>query len=299
MTVYIAIPLAAVALWLEAAPQNAQRNWPALLKQLGLIYGVALLIALPWYSRNALLYGHLDIFGRIRHDAIVVGQQRTADFIAEMGWITYLSNFVSTTFHSFWGQFGWMAVPMDGRTYQLLAILSLLALGFWILDTSRRFWIYDLRFTNFHAKRLITNYQLPITLPQRSALFLLIIAIGLMLLGYLSYNFTFLQFQGRYLFPALIPLGVLFTMGLYGAFSAKWRWFLVASLGMGLLWVGVTSTLRGGLDKWAVLWLGLAVGIVVLSRYWSISAGWLLALCYGGLALLTLFSPFWFVIPYL
>jgi hypothetical protein len=32
--------------------------------------------------------------------------------------------------------------------------------------------------------------------------------------GLLYYNFTFVQHQGRYLFPALIPLGLLFTLGL-------------------------------------------------------------------------------------
>jgi hypothetical protein len=32
--------------------------------------------------------------------------------------------------------------------------------------------------------------------------------------GLLYYNFTFVQHQGRYLFPVLIPLGLVFTLGL-------------------------------------------------------------------------------------
>ncbi len=32
--------------------------------------------------------------------------------------------------------------------------------------------------------------------------------------GLLYYNLTFVQHQGRYLFPALIPLGLMFTLGL-------------------------------------------------------------------------------------
>ena len=31
---------------------------------------------------------------------------------------------------------------------------------------------------------------------------------------YIFYNFTFVQHQGRYLFPALIPLGLVFSIGI-------------------------------------------------------------------------------------
>jgi hypothetical protein len=31
---------------------------------------------------------------------------------------------------------------------------------------------------------------------------------------YVVYNFKYVQFQGRYLFPALIPIGLAFTVGL-------------------------------------------------------------------------------------
>ena len=88
-----------------------------------------MLVALPWYLRNVSLYGGLDLLGLGRHDEVVVGQLRTAELLADVGWATYLQRFATTTFHSFWGQFGWMAVPMDGRTYLLLTLLTLLALG--------------------------------------------------------------------------------------------------------------------------------------------------------------------------
>ena len=39
-------------------------------------------------------------------------------------------------------------------------------------------------------------------------LFLLTVA------GYLWYNLTFVQHQGRYLFPALIPIGLAFSIGI-------------------------------------------------------------------------------------
>ena len=46
--------------------------------------------------------------------------------------------------------------------------------------------------------------------PQATILVLLfILTVG----GYLYYNLTFVQHQGRYLFPALIPIGLAFTIG--------------------------------------------------------------------------------------
>jgi len=46
--------------------------------------------------------------------------------------------------------------------------------------------------------------------PQATILILLFV---LTLGGYLYYNLTFVQHQGRYLFPALIPIGLVFAIG--------------------------------------------------------------------------------------
>ncbi len=320
MTIYIAIPLIAVALWLGSITrkkgQNGRPDWSRLIKQAVLIYGLALLIASPWYIRNGLVYGNFDILGLNRHDIVVIGQRRTADFIAEVGWINYTGTFFATTFRSFWGQFGWMAVPMDGRTYQFLAVLSLMALGgligFGILDF--RFWIFFVdseRFEGTPMARLSRKVLSPhAALPghllltgQRQALALLALTVILTVLAYGWYNITFLQLQGRYLFPALIPVGLFFSLGLIEAFESKWAWWLAVALAAVLLWVGLASTLKGGLDKWAVLIIGAALTVAVarawLARRSSIPATWLLALCLGALALLALLAPFWFVIPYL
>jgi hypothetical protein len=46
--------------------------------------------------------------------------------------------------------------------------------------------------------------------PQAIILILLfVLTVG----GYLYYNLTFVQHQGRYLFPALIPIGLVFAIG--------------------------------------------------------------------------------------
>ena len=85
----------------------------------------ALIIALPWYARNAQLYGHLDILGRRWHDAVVVGQLRTGDFLAQAGLGGLLERMGVWSFDSFWGVFGWMGVWMDGRVYTALLAFSL------------------------------------------------------------------------------------------------------------------------------------------------------------------------------
>jgi hypothetical protein len=53
-----------------------------------------------------------------------------------------------------------------------------------------------------------------LTPAQRAGLALFLAAAFLTLLEYLGYNLTFVQHQGRYLFPALIPIGTAVALGL-------------------------------------------------------------------------------------
>jgi hypothetical protein len=277
-----------------------------LIKQTGIIFGLALVIALPWYIRNVVIYGNFDLLGLQRHEAVVVGQLRTSDYMAEIGWPTYLYNFVTVTFQSFWGQFGWMAVPMSRRVYLALTLLTLAALGGLI-----GFGVWDLRFGKATSSPNVSRFTFHV-LEQNSplgrpihyqALVLMALTIGLMFLGYIWYNLEFVQFQGRYLFPALIPLGIFLSVGLDIAFSPRWAWLLALGLALALGWLGIISLWRGEIDKWALLLVGLALTLAVgrawLASRWLVPAPWLLMGTYAGLAGLTLLSPFWYVLPYL
>lgn len=284
LTVYvIAIPLVAVTLWWSARGQSPSR----LLRQAALVYGLALLLALPWYVRNAVIYGNFDILGLARHDQVVVGQLRTADFLDQVGVVTYLGNFILTTFRSFWGQFGWMAVPMDPRFYLVLGLLTLTALAG--LAAFLR--------ENFRPQ------SSSLSPGQRRALALMALAVLLMALAYVGYNLSLVQFQGRYLFPALIPIGLLFTLGLYTALAPRWRWQLAGGLALAVAAVLAVSLLAADLYRWALLITGLLAGLAAgrawLVPYWSVSPAWLLAACYLALAALALLSPYRFIIPYL
>jgi hypothetical protein len=277
-TIYIAIPLVAAGLWLaeftssgvriairtpekskeaQVHPAPPQATWPHLFKTLATIYGLALLLALPWYLRNAALYGGFDILGLERHDAIVTGQPRTADYLAEASLPVYLIDLITTTSRSFWGQFGWMAVPMDSRTYLFLTLLSLIAALGLLACLLRTFITPECGMNSAESSECGLYSALSST--QHRALSLLALTILLTALAYLGYNLTFVQFQGRSLFPSLIPLGLFFTLGLREALSHRWAWGLAGLLSLALAWLLLTSARTGQFDKWAILLLGVAL----------------------------------------
>lgn len=194
VTVYILIPIIGGALlWIN------WKNWPSLLRSSLLVFGIAGLMGLAWWLRNLFVYGGIDILGTGAHNAIVVGQPRTVEWIAERGFGATLLAFVQTTFQSFWGQFGWMGVVMPSWVYRLLILFSFLTIVgfFWALARPSDHW-----------KLMADQQELgEITLSKVPAL-LLAGTFLISLVLYLGYNLTFVQHQGRYLFPALIPIGI-------------------------------------------------------------------------------------------
>lgn len=271
VTIYIAIPLAAFVLLL------GHRTLTDLIKHGLRLYLPALIIALPWYSRNLLLYGGFDILGLQRHDAVVVGQLRTSQYMADIGLGPYLNNLSSTLFHSFWGQFGWMAVPMDNRVYQALLVLQLLAFCGLIL------WLMNDRVADLKVRQSLWVMAAIILLASG-------ILIGL--------NLSFVQFQGRYLFTALMPIGLFFSLGLAEAFHRKWAIPLAGVLLLWAGWIGLRAVLGDGLDKWGVLITGLS-SIALLLRWWLPfeKPAWFLTAIYAMLAGLAFVSIWWFIIP--
>lgn len=288
-TAYVALPVALLALWWGGARMNVDerggsairaRPRPALYvaAQTGRLLLAALLLAGPWLVRNATVYGWTDPLGLARHNAVVQGQPRTAEWLAQYGPGGLAIRFIRTTFQSFWGQFGWMGVPMHPPIYLALAVLSaLLGVGFlaWWLDRRR--------------PRLTPG--------QRRGAILLTFSATLTVLSYLWYNLTFVQHQGRYLFPALVPLA------LAGALGLEWwteRRAGVLLLGLGLM--GLPLALVWALRRTALpLWGALGV---LLPALWLLAlfssrlrrplmlAAWVL-----GMVGLNLYAIFWGIIP--
>ncbi len=328
-TVYVALPLALIALLLSER-RPARLAWQALA-----LFGPALVLALPWYVRNVAVYGWPDLLGTRIHAAVVVGQLRTPDYLADVGWATYLKNFLTDSFHSFWGQFGWMAVPMHRWLYLALGLLSALVVVGWVLVLWRGRKIGRLegrkvgrledwkigRLEDWKIGRLggrntgsnpsdLPAFQpssLPAFQPSNLPAFhpstpALLAGLWLIftILMYLYYNLSLVQFQGRYLFPALVPIGLLATLGLREILSRRWVW-----VGMGLcagtaVAVGVGSALGGGLDKWGLLIAGGSTIVLGMRRWLPMRVdGWVPATPMAGLAILSVYSLFAFVVPYL
>ncbi|MBK8988595.1 MAG: glycosyltransferase family 39 protein [Chloroflexi bacterium] len=204
-------------------------RWGALLRAGLWLAAPAGLLGLLWWVRNVAVYGGLDVLGKAAHDAVVVGQPRTAEWVASMGRPAVVRAFIATTFNSFWGQFGWMAAPLDGRLYRLLWLFT----AVWSVGLALALWRW------WDKKR-----------PSATAVLILFGTFLLSLAVHVVYNFTFVQHQGRYLFPALLPIGVGVSVGLavwLRPFIRRWpplRFALPLGLGLAMLALSLFALFR-------------------------------------------------------
>jgi len=209
------VPLGMIWAWLH----QRDRSPRALALRLGAFAMPLLLISGVWWVRNLTVYGFPDFLGLAAHNTVVVGQPRTADLIAQIGMGAYLRQAVQTTFQSFWGQFGWMELPLPTWAYQLIGAFLLAALAGIGLAFVRR------------------GDTKPKQDGQSGAWALIGLTLVLALAQFVYYNTEFLQFQGRYIYPGLIPFALFVGMGVEAWRQAvlKDRWRLVTPLMM--LWL--------------------------------------------------------------
>ncbi|MFN2276607.1 MAG: phospholipid carrier-dependent glycosyltransferase [Candidatus Promineifilaceae bacterium] len=177
-----------------------------------LVYTPALLLGALWWGRNLAVYGGIDVMGKGRHDMVVVGQPRTAEWIARFGYTGTIERFLQTTFNSFWGQFGWMTVPMTYPSwlYPMLWVFTGIVIA-------------GVVWTAVSNRKNLKQYGAPIV-----ALPALLLLTALV---YAGYNIQFVQHQGRYLFPALIPIaiGLAIGLGLWARpLRRRWPWMVYA-----------------------------------------------------------------------
>ncbi|MDT8304485.1 MAG: glycosyltransferase family 39 protein [Anaerolineae bacterium] len=222
-TVYLMAPVVLFALWCQYRGR-APAFWRASVK----VSVPALPLGAMWWVRNLIVYGDLDVLGKAAHDRVVVGQLRTADWVAQSGLGPSLRQFAVTTFQSFWGQFGWMGVVMDRWVYAALAVFSALIILGLTIAWGRAKWDE--------------------TRKQQTLLLVLTVLASIAL--YLGYNLTFVQAQGRYLFPALIPIACGVALGLTTWLrlligSRSWlHWLLPVGLSLGLIGLDLLALFR-------------------------------------------------------
>jgi len=252
--IYVALPLVLLAIvvrhvWLAEQPFSGR----AFLKAVALYLLPALAMVLPWWVRNLVQYGGLDLLGLERHNLVVAGQLRTAEFLATNGTARWLSDLGLTTFRSFWGQFGWMGVLIDVRLYQALAIWSGVALaGFaaWAVCAWRQ-----------------AEQRWHPALWQAAAGGLLALLALFSVASYLWYNTQFVQFQGRYLFTALPPISLAVAVGWREALRRDRAPLLAVLVLGGAAVLVVGSLLVGNLAEWPVLMLGVGGAAFAARRF--------------------------------
>jgi 4-amino-4-deoxy-L-arabinose transferase-like glycosyltransferase len=223
-TTYFLAGIIPLAIWLKWRTQKRPLRD---LIQLWLVFlGIALGIGGLWWVRNISVYGFPDFLGLRAHDAVATDQLRTADYIAQNGMTVYISEMARVTFNSFWGQFGWMAVPLDnvfgGWIYRGFALLMLM--GASGLAMARLF-------RQSHPDTSDSDRR-----TQFNVWVILTITLILAVLAYLYYNSEFVQWQGRYMFPGLISFALVLVYGVdtwRNRLLSRWgysRWLTVLLL---------------------------------------------------------------------
>jgi 4-amino-4-deoxy-L-arabinose transferase-like glycosyltransferase len=144
-------------------------------------FATAGVLLLPWLIHQVTSYGWTDPLALARHSQVVADQQRFPGFSLD-----WLGQFLGISFHSFWAQFGWMAVVAPPRLYLAWGILTAAALVGLVLN--RQWWA-------------ALDWRLVVT------------TVALAFVGYVGYNMAFEQFQSRYLFTALVPIVALLVRG--------------------------------------------------------------------------------------
>ncbi len=188
------------------------------------LFALAALISAPMFIRNMLTYGVTDPLGLARHNAVVLGQPTTAEMIARYGLNHILFDYFAVTFKSFWAQFGWMGVLINDRIYVVLEVLSgAAAFGFAL---------YVLR---------VLRRRDALTAPQWWSIGLLALMLVAAVVDYIGYNFEFFQLQGRYLFPALIPIALFGVIGLRELVAREYHRVVLALLYVALLVLDIAS----------------------------------------------------------
>ena len=135
----------------------------------------------------------------------------------------------------------------------------------------------------------------------RTALALLALTVLFALALYLGYNVTLLQHQGRYLFPAIAPLGVFFALGLRAAWRRPGALIAAGVLLLVLVTRIATGLLASGSGIFDGLLWGGGAGLLAAwgwVRPLERLSAWPYALCFAALTLVDAWCLVGFVIPY-
>ncbi len=237
-----------LAILLKWWSEGGRTQWKLLLRRVLMFAVPALVLGGIWWAHSMSVYGFPDLFGLRQHDRVVTDQARTADLIAQIGWGGYVSRAVQTTFNSFWGQFGWMALPLPEWIYSVIQVLLLVCIS-------------GLGMRVFISRGDEGSIDLSRQRAQRNVWIILITTMVLAVLAYIYYNTVFLQLQGRYMFAGLVPFALVLATGI-----EAWREWLtnrlpqIALRGYGVLFTVLPFAWFAVLDVY-LLWRVIVPGL--------------------------------------
>ena len=204
------LPLAGLlglALLLGAVQARTWRRLPGLAAWTALGTG---LISAWWFALNMLRYGMDDPLGWKRFSGRAADLARSTPLSAELG------QFWQVQLASFWGWFGWLALPLPRWHYGVatgLALTALAGLARWGLRERR-------------ASSLATRRAL--------ALATLTVALAYASVFRLAFDMNLVVAHGRLLYIALPALALLVATGLLALCPPAWERRAALALGLGL-----------------------------------------------------------------
>jgi 4-amino-4-deoxy-L-arabinose transferase-like glycosyltransferase len=215
------IPVIAAALFLMTRQGEARR---AVLQGGMWIVLIAAALSAPWFMRNVQQMGSLtpvsafmkefeltrkaaDWIGESVEVDVWTGDLRPGEPMSRLGYEAFLGNW---TFRTFFGSFTRPNVARNGSpnflppefylAYALMTAASLL--GVTLLHFRRR--------AEFSSVQL-------------AFVTLFILTFALVLTSFLAFTWHFFQAQGRYLYPALLPISILFSLGIRAVMPVRYR----------------------------------------------------------------------------
>jgi hypothetical protein len=213
-TAYFLIPLnAGLAIWWLVRRRRRLRLWEILAL---ICVGLALLAGVAWFwlefsSGSGALQ---DVARFISPESIVWTDSRGLS----------VGQALLSSHDSFWANFGWMNVPVSGRWYGALLLLSGLALTGWLVGQ--------------RSRELFPRWAVGLM----AGVFFTALAVFVLGPIFLTSS-GYYQFQGRYLFPVTVPAAFLLVAG----------WAQLMPAGRRTVLLGLVVALLAFFDLWSIL----------------------------------------------
>ena len=188
---------------------RAGESSKTLLRGAGIAIGTILALTGWWFVRNLMLYGEpLPLHGF----AVAFAGTKQASEVASRigGWGAYLIQMAQGIFMSFWAVYGRpedlkYGVPrfLPDSIYLLMGFVCIMAL---------------IGMIRIHFRRHLEFSQ-----TQIYSIWLLFASVGLVAASFFMFILKYFQMQGRYLYPAMLPISFILALGWLSVFPPRYQ----------------------------------------------------------------------------